>query len=181
MKKMNDASWIASPARVIWQDKRQCTLPQRFGTASSYLGSDPLRAFRLGGRKSAAGRLERKGNHVAPDEELGDLGGRKEEAMNGFVSHCECEPGEKHVCKGRGAVNEKLGRRCGELDHPRLTVHREEGARRQQYKHVLDDVQAKRSVVGAVDQAEQESKCHACRASSVSARFRPQRAVAQGV
>lgn len=47
MKKMNDASWIASPARVIWKARRQRTLPQRLRTALSYFGPDPLRGLRL--------------------------------------------------------------------------------------------------------------------------------------
>jgi hypothetical protein len=103
---------------------------------------------------SRAGGLERKRDDVAPDEELGDLGRRQEEAVNGFVSrhvcapgrrrrtfnlkdgnlaadrtqsktvpssvfvsHCECESGKKHVCKGWGCVNGRLGRRSESVAH----------------------------------------------------------------
>ena len=56
--------------------------------------------------------------------------------------------------KDGGASMEGLAdaARAWRIEHIlRLTIHREEGARRQQHKHVLDDVQAERSVVGAVE------------------------------
>lgn len=113
-------------------------------------------------RHAAAARLERKGDDITPDKDLGNLGRGQDQAMNGFVAHGEGEATQEHVCGARETFQRlRSSQEVGRV----LTVHGEESAGREKEEEVHEDVQSKIRVVGAVCEPEDETESHACRTS----------------